>query len=261
MDIIIDKTELNIKDTLECGQFFRYRDNGSSYTVRSLNKTAILYYNGNNTVIESDDSEYFHNFFDLDVDYNEIKRELYNMPFMKDAIDNAPSLRILRQDPTETIFDFIISANNHIPRIKSIIERLCGGGNFPSIEMLGSYPLEFYSSLGAGYRDTYLYETAKKLKDDKSFVESIYSLDTPSAEKKLCSLKGVGTKVADCILLFGYYRMDTFPVDTWIKKVYKDIFGTDDNPKIIHDKLIDTYGNLSGYAQQYLFYNKRSMNI
>lgn len=260
MDIIIDKSELNIKDTLECGQFFRYRADDKSYTVRSLDKTAVLYYNGNNTVIESDDSEYFHNFFDLDTDYNKIKRTLYDMLFMKDAIDNAPSLRILRQDPTETIFNFIISANNHIPRIKAIIERLCKGDAFPTIDTLGDYPLEFYSSLGAGYRDIYLYETAKKLREDKQFVDSIYNLDTPTAEKKLCSLKGVGPKVADCILLFGYYRMNTFPVDTWIKKVYKDIFGLDDNPRVIHEKLIATYGDLSGYAQQYLFYNKRSMN-
>lgn len=260
MDIIIDKSELNIKDTLECGQFFRYRDNGTSYTVRSLDKTAVLYYNGSNTVIESDDSEYFYNFFDLNTDYHEIKRNLYDMPFMKDAIDNAPALRILRQDPTETIFNFIISANNHIPRIKAIIERLCQGDAFPSIDTLANYPLEFYSLLGAGYRDTYLFETAKKLNDDKTLINSIYHLDTPTAEKKLCSLKGVGTKVADCILLFGYYRMDTFPVDTWIKKVYKDIFGLDDNPRIIHDKLIAKYGHLSGYAQQYLFYNKRSMS-
>lgn len=260
MDIIIDKSELNIKDTLECGQFFRYRDNGASYTVRSLDKTAVLYYNGNKTVIESDDSEYFHNFFDLNTDYQKIKSTLYGLPFMREAISNAPSLRILRQDPTETIFNFIISANNHIPRIKAIIERLCEGEAFPSIDILGDYSLEFYSSLGAGYRDKYLYETAQLLKTDKQFIDSIYTIDTPSAEKKLCSLKGVGPKVADCILLFSYYRMDTFPVDTWIKKVYKDIFNSDDNPKVIHDKLIATYGDLSGYAQQYLFYNKRSMN-
>lgn len=256
--IIVKKSVLNIRDTLECGQFFRYKDNGSHYTVRTLDKRADIYEDGDNVIIENEDKAYFHNFFDLDTDYALIKKALYDKPLMRNAIDNAPALRILRQDPFETVIDFIISANNHIPRIKSIIERLCGGGAFPDVAALAAQPYEFYSNLGAGYRDVYLYETVQALNANRGFIDNIRLLDTENAQKKLTSLKGIGPKVADCILLFGFYRMDVFPVDTWIKKVYADIFASDTaNPRQMRRKLIETYGNYSGYAQQYLFYNKR----
>lgn len=256
--IVVDKSMLNVRDTLECGQFFRYIDNGTHYTVHSLDKTAYLYDNGNSVVIENEDKEYFRNFFDLNTDYEPIKTALYDKPLMREAIDNAPALRILRQDPFETVIDFIISANNHIPRIKSIIERICIGGNFPTLDSLAELPYEFYQKLGAGYRDSYLYETVQKLRKEPDFLQNIKLLDTANAQRALTTLKGIGPKVADCILLFGYYRMDVFPVDTWIKKVYADIFPSgSSNPREMRKQLIETYGNYSGYAQQYLFYNKR----
>lgn len=256
--IIVEKSVLNIRDTLECGQFFRYIDNGSHYTVRTLDKRAEIYEDGNNIIIENEDKSYFQNFFDLDTDYAPIKTALYDKPLMRDAINNAPALRILRQDPFETVINFIISANNHIPRIKSIIERLCGGGAFPDVSTLAAQPYEFYCNLGAGYRDLYLYETVRALNANRDFIDNIRFLDTENAQKSLTALKGIGPKVADCILLFGYYRMDVFPVDTWIKKVYADIFPSETaNPRRMRRRLIETYGNYSGYAQQYLFYNKR----
>lgn len=256
-DIIVDSAILNIKDTLENGQFFRYSQLGGVYTVRTLDKVAILYERGDKVIIENEDKAYFHNFFDLDTDYAAIKQSLYTLPLMKDAIDHAPALRILRQDAFETVINFIISANNHIQRIKAIIERLCAGGAFPTLTALAARPIEFYRSLGAGYRDNYLYNTAQILGNNHAIINSIRDMDTPAAIKALTALSGVGPKVADCILLFGYYRMDTFPVDTWIKKVYKDIYGDVSNTSVMRSKLISTYGDLSGYAQQYLFYNKR----
>ena len=162
------------------------------------------------------------------------------------------------------IIEFIISQNNNIPRIKTIIEKICEsyGKNmgdyfaFPTLKQLKNIPLEFFSSIKCGYRDKYLFDTIAVL--DEEFVESIKNLDTESARQKLMTLKGIGRKVADCILLFGYHKTDVFPTDTWIVKVYNKINSTNStDAKKISKEFVSQFGDLSGYAQQYLFYQMR----
>lgn len=258
-NIIVERKDFEIKHTLECGQLFRYKDCNTHYELRSLDKKCILYNkNKNEIVIESEDKNYFHNYFDLDTDYSEIKHNLKSLPLMAESISNGYGIRILRQSPFETIISFIISANNNIPRIQKIIEKICINDAFPAPSELAQYNEQYFSDIGAGYRARYLASTAKKLADKEFDIDIIHQLNGMDANKYLCSnLLGVGEKVADCILLFGYHKMDVFPVDTWIKKVYQDIFKTNTNAKAMRKQLIDTYGELSGYAQQYLFYNKR----
>ena len=112
--------------------------------------------------------------------------------------------------------------------------------------------------MGCGYRASYLEKTIKTLAENKINLLSPYEMNGNDANKFLCNnLVGVGPKVADCILLFGYHKMDVFPVDTWVKKIYDDLFGISSSPKVIRQKLIETYGENAGYAQQYLFYHKR----
>ncbi len=112
--------------------------------------------------------------------------------------------------------------------------------------------------MGSGYRAPYLVKSIKTLAENKINLSVPQTLNGYDANKYLCeNLVGVGPKVADCILLFGYHKMDVFPVDTWVKKIYQDLFGDMPSPKIIRQKLIDLYGENAGYAQQYLFYNKR----
>ena len=116
--------------------------------------------------------------------------------------------------------------------------------------------MEFFSSIKCGYRDKYLFDTIAVL--DEEFVESIKNLDTESARQKLMTLKGIGRKVADCILLFGYHKTDVFPTDTWIVKVYNKINSTNStDAKKISKEFVSQFGDLSGYAQQYLFYQMR----
>ena len=160
------------------------------------------------------------------------------------------------------IISFIISANNHIPRIKSIIERICTGlgerrdgyYTFPTLERLASVDFDFYKSLGAGYRDEYLYSTVKDLHDGKLNVTD--DMTTDEVGKELLKLKGVGRKVADCILLFGYGRTDVYPVDTWIKKVALEYYGVSSKAR---EYFLNRYKELSGYAQQYIYYYKREL--
>lgn len=257
--IIVERKDFEIKHTLECGQLFRYKNCGSHYELNAQDKKCILYNrNSEEVIIESEDYAFFYNYFDLKTDYSEIKRNLIELPLMRSSIENGYGIRILRQDPFETIISFIISANNNIPRIQKIIERICINGAFPTPQDFARHDESYFNSIGAGYRARYLDVTSKILNDDKFDINTIKHFNGTDANKYLCTnLLGVGEKVADCILLFGFHMMDVFPVDTWIKKVYQDIFQEYTNAKAMRRKLIETYGELSGYAQQYLFYNKR----
>ncbi len=268
---VYDKTQFNIKHILECGQVFRYNCNNGIYCVYSLDKKAVIKEYDEYYEILTDENyvDYFINYFDLNNDYNLIKKELLKLAFdndiLKQAINYGYGIRILKQNLFETIISFIISANNNIKRIQGIIERLCSKLGekkkdyfaFPTCEALASQNEEFYKTCGAGYRAAYLVETSNFL--NKSFdYDNYFNLPTDIARKKLLSLKGVGGKVADCILLFGINDFNVFPVDTWIEKVYYDIFPKEKiNREKIRKNLTDYFGNLSGYAQQYLFYYKR----
>ncbi|MDE7349038.1 MAG: 8-oxoguanine DNA glycosylase [Clostridia bacterium] len=264
--IITELEDFDIRHILDCGQIFRYdKLNEGEYGVYSKDKTCLVRQMQDSAIIESDDPNYFVNYFDLERNYGEIKQRLKGKPFMDEAIEYGHGIRILNQDKWEMLISFIISANNHIPRIKGIIGRLCAslGENmgdyyaFPTPEAMASKNEEFYKSLGAGYRAKYLAVTSRQVADGFD-LDAIDGMDGNTANKKLCTLMGVGSKVADCILLFGYHKQDVFPVDTWIKKVYKDVVGDGvDNNNVIRRKLIDIYGEYSGYAQQYLFFNKR----
>ena len=218
----------NIRDTLECGQIFRYKILGDgAYAVYSQDKYAELNYNAEGMVeVLTSDRDYFWNFFDLDTDYSvKVERISALSPLMREAANCGKGIRILNQDLTEMIFSFIISANNNIKRIQLIIERLCDklgkptpfGKAFPSVQAMADAPVELYTLIGAGYRDRYLSETAKSLLNyDLSVLEN---MDSAQARKQLLSFKGIGPKVADCIMLFGLRLGEVCPVDTLIKNV------------------------------------------
>ncbi len=263
--LIYDTSEFCPKHILECGQVFRYLNSGSGYKIFSKNLFCSLIYVDGYATIETVDTDYFVKYFDLNRDYGEIKRHLLGFPCMQEAIGYGYGVRILNQDPTEMIISFIISANNNIPRIQGIIERMCrtsgepiGGEGFafPTLDDLRKRDREYFASIGAGYRADYLVKSVDALAN--GFACDIGSLDTARARKKLMELTGVGRKVADCILLFGYHREDVFPVDTWIEKVYARLFGESNAaPARKADELAEYFGDLSGYAQQYLFYHAR----
>lgn len=260
----------NPKDILECGQIFRFAKNAAGdYCVFSLDKFAEIKSIPEGYFVETDAPDYFYGFFDLDRDYGAIIEKLSkSFDVMKQAADFGRGIRILRQNLEEMIFSFIISANNNIKRIQLIIGRLCEalgektpyGYAFPSVEKLaGVSGPDFYFRLGAGYRAPYLFDTANALADGFD-LKRLERADSDQARRLLLSLKGVGPKVADCIMLFGLNRFDVFPVDTWVKKVYHRYFETGLKDSEISTFFVDTFGELSGFAQQYLFYFLRTMD-
>ncbi len=257
--IVCSRAELNIERTLKCGQLFRFFHNADgTYSVASGDKTCKLYYDGDNTVIETNEPEYFVKYFDFETDYSCIMAKLSEFEELREALSCGGGLRILRQQPFEATVSFIISANNNIKRIQGIIERICarlcdGDGNippFPSREKLMTLSVEDFSALGCGFRDRYLHSTVPLLTDD--YLASIGAMPQELAKKELCKLMGVGPKVADCILLFAYKKTASYPVDTWIFKAGR----TDelDTPEKVHEYYSRRYGENAGYAQQYVFY-------
>ncbi len=270
--ILLEKTPtFDLKQTLDCGQVFRYKERegvagggseGRVFELYALDERAVVTEEEGGYKLQSDNCDFFYKYLDFDTNYDIIQLKTQDKGLVSSAIEFGKGIHILRQDAVETIFSFLISQNNHIPRIKGIIERMCealgkdmGGYHaFPEIGALASAGEDFFKSIGAGYRAAYLDRTAKTLAD--ADVEGLKSLDTESLRKELTNLHGVGRKVADCILLFGFNRFDVFPVDTWIKKVFEDSY-----PGVAADKLsvelVAKYGKYSGYVQQWLFYYKR----
>ena len=215
-------------------------------------------------------------YFDLDRDYGAIKEELAAKdPVIKDAMDCGYGIRILRQDPWETVLSFIISQNNNIPRIKKCIESVAvsfgekigelRGRTFfslPSAEKLAGLSESDLACCRLGYRTKYIIETAKILAADGCRrLGELASPYTSSEEafEYISNLCGVGPKVANCILLFGLSKYDRFPIDVWMKRVMADLYGFSENDLSSMSAFAEkTYGKWGGMAQQYLFYFART---
>ena len=264
---IFGKEDFDIKQTLECGQVFSYKDCGRYYLVMSADKMAKVEETKDGFLIETTSPKYFENYFDLKTDYGKIKRELSKFSILKEPIKFGHGIRILKQNIFETLISFIVSANNNIKRIQVILNRIrenlgtkkANYYAFPTREQLLNADEKFFLDIGAGYRAKYLFKVLRQV--DEKTLDEWKGLDTTQLRTKLIELAGVGPKVADCVLLFGYGKGDVFPVDTWIHQMYNKFYEHLDNREQIRHKLTAEFGELSGYAQQYLFYFMRASNV
>lgn len=280
--ILRNQNSFELKDIFECGQCFRWnRQEDESYT--GVIKNAIINVKKENENIiftakcDGDIKEIIEYYFDLKTNYEDIKQKLSNIDkYLKTSVEYGKGIRILNQDLWETIISFIISANNNIPRIKGIIERLSEKyGNeiewdgkkyytFPSIKQLKDVTVEDYRKIGLGFRDVRLYETTKMILNKEVDLEELKkNPNTQEVRNELLKLSGVGPKVADCILLFSdLKRFDVFPIDVWVRRVMNDLYIKKDNETKVNkteiEKLAEEkFGDLKGLAQQYLFYWRR----
>lgn len=266
--IVHNLKDFNVKQTLECGQIFRFFIEENVAKVYSKDKYALIKTYENKIVISSKDVDYFEDFFDLKTDYSSIKNQLKKDKFLTEAVEYGYGIRILKNDLFEMIVSFIISANNNISRIKKSIEFLCCnfGENkgdyfaFPTLKQLKKATVEDYIKAGLGYRSKQLFETIQNLNENQ--LENLKKQTRDDQLKFLISLKGVGEKVANCIMLFGLGVKDVFPVDTWINKVYNFVNKTQEKDrKRITKEMTEKYGEMSGYAQQYFFYYFRENKL
>ncbi len=257
-------------DTIfDCGQCFRWIKCDDYWHGISLDKTAKVktIQDGVELICEDDDLNYWIDYLDLEYDYNSAKSELLKDADIAPMVNTIPGMRFLNQDFYECLMHFIISANNNIKRIRSIIDRISIAYGekvndefytFPSAEVLAACTPEQMKECGAGYRAPYLVETARLMAQGYDFTP-LYTRELYAARKELTVFKGVGIKVADCVLLFSLKRKDAFPVDTWIRKVMQSLYNDTSLPdNKIREMAWDRFGENSGLANQYLFHINRA---
>ncbi len=290
--IIVECEEFCPKEILECGQVFSYKKIEDFYFVYPGENLAVIYKENGKYIIEvlNGNLEFFINYFDLETDYGKIKEEIKKFSFKEfdkklilKTLEFGSGIRILKQEIFETLISFIFSANNNIKRFtnslntlrrengKEIVARKSDNvevqkiletekfWSFPNIFTMRKLDEKYFKKIGAGYRAEYLADTIKNI-DLKNF-SNLECLETDKVLDELLKFKGVGRKVGECVLLFSLGRLDVFPVDTWIEKVFFEM--TKEKTKISREKiskqLINKFGKFSGYLQQYLFYYKREI--
>jgi len=261
MDLTVKNSDFDIKRTFLCGQCFRWTENedGSFSGIVNGRYATLVQGDGSVTLcgIREEDIPFWERYFDLSTDYAEITSRLSSDKTLALACKGSRGIRILRQEPFETLISFIISQNNNIPRIAGIIGRLCesfgeridGGWSFPSAERLNGITPEELAPLRAGFRARYICDAVSKVNSGEVDFSEIDSLPLEEAREKLKLIVGVGDKVADCVLLFGFGKRDAFPRDVWVKRLMA---------KFYPDGLPECTKGIEGIAQQYLFDHVRN---
>jgi len=269
--------DFNLKETFECGQCFRWNEEeDGSYTGIAYDRVINVKLEEDMLIIDNTDLNDFYDiwfdYFDLGRDYKQIKENLSRDPILKEAIQYGQGIRILRQDTWETLVSFIISQNNRIPQIKKVIENLASSFGepieykgkiyytFPKAEELVMFDVETIAKTKCGFRAKYILDAASKVFSGEIDLLKLFEYSTNDIRDILMNINGVGPKVADCVILYSIGRYDTFPTDVWIKRIVEYLYlKREGTPLEIQLFAIDKFGDLSGFAQQYLFYYGREM--
>jgi len=266
----------DISQILECGQCFRFtKIEDNHYKIIAHDKTLTIKQDTNKISFSCTSDEFqniWSDYFDMNRDYDAIKLLISdNDPIMQAAIKHAPGIRILKQDFWEMVISFIISQNNRIPMIKRVIENICGkygdeiegGFAFPSAEQMAGVSIEDLMELKTGFRAKYIIDAIQRRNEGHLNENIIYNLTTDEIKDKLTEVKGIGDKVAHCIMMMGLGRMDVFPTDVWIKRIISELYfsGADVPLKEIQSFARDKWGDNAGIAQQYLFHYARLEKI
>lgn len=261
----------NLKDTITCGQIFRFEEEkDGSYTVILSDRVINIYQTDDYIYFDSnkeDDLEkVIINYFDLNYDYDSINNMLLkNNHELKDIINYSKGLKMINEPKLEVIISYILSQNNRVPQIKKSLDNISKEYGekvifnnkeyylFPTIDNLKKISIDDFRRLKCGFRDRYLYEF---IQSDFN-LNKIENLSSKEALDLLISMKGIGEKVASCILLFGYHRFDVYPIDTWVKKYMKDEYNIT-TIKDIKSFCLDRYKEYTGLVIQYMFNYKRN---
>lgn len=253
---------LSLPLTLDCGEAFRWvEQEDGSWSGAAYGKYLNIKEENGNFILKDTSLEDFENvwrnYFDLDRDYAAICAKLKEDELVRETIDEYYGIRILNQEPWEALVSFVISQQNNIKRIKGIIKRLCdtygekicdGWHAFPTSKTLSKLSEEDFEALGLGYRAKYVKKLADDVESGVIDLAAIKAMDLDDAKKTLLSIYGVGEKVANCALLFGFQFIRCFPVDVWMKRVLQ----------YYPDGLPECFSGYEGIAQQYLFHWARN---
>ncbi len=256
--VYIKSMSFDLRQTLDCGQAFRFScDQNGVWKGVVFGKVVYLHKSGDEIVLENVSEqefyEKFYSYFTFDLDYTKIKESFSSDDRLKTACEVSSGVRLLRQEKFETVCSFIFSQNNNIPRIKGIIERFCEyfgekiddeNYAFPTVERISKLTVEDLSPIRAGFRAKYIIDAAQKIKSGQVCLQTLETLELDTARQTLMQIKGIGPKVADCVLLFSCSQFSAFPMDVWMKKVMSTHF---------QDGLPECTKGYEGIAQQYLF--------
>lgn len=277
--VVCDVKDFDLAHTFECGQAFRwFRQEDDSFTGIVRDRVINVSKIGNDVLIKNtnlqDFKDLWFDYFDLGRDYKKIKRIISKDIHMKRAVEFGWGMRILRQDFYETLMSFIISANNNVARIKGIVGALSRLSKksiafegdeyfaFPEPGVVFENGIEALLESRMGYRAKYIFESSKMMLENLVTREDLMKLNTNDAKKELMKFCGVGSKVAECVLLFTHTKLDVFPVDVWVKRVMQALYIKEDvSLKYINDYAHDYFGEYCGFAQQYLFYYARAYKV
>ena len=258
--------ELSPYKTFECGQCFRWNAVGEDdYVGTACGRTARVYTRGGSAMIDCapGDLGFWRDYLDMDTDYAAARESVMRGEYLTECARTGEGIRILRQDKWEALCSFIISQCNNIPRIKGIVERLCGlfgepletpwgvKHAFPDAERVARLEEPELAPLHAGYRAPYIINAARAVASGEIDLEAAAAMDGDAARAYLKTLSGVGDKVANCAVLFGLHRLDAFPIDVWIRRALKEHMPPDFDPKSL--------GEYAGLAQQYMFFAERAV--
>ncbi len=274
--------DFDLAQTLECGQCFHFvKLDENDYVLTAKGRVLHVSQQADTvTFYDTEEDEYVNvwkDYFDMDRDYSAVKKKLLeNDNKLKDAIESMWGVRILNQDFFETLISFIISQNKQIPHIKKIVADISakfgtykgtyGGADmytFPTLEQLTNASEEDFKELKTGFRAPYIMDAIRKNMAGQFNEKELKNMDYDSCIKELMTIKGVGEKVANCVSLFGLGKKEAFPVDVWIKRIMETMyFDGEDTPK---DKIAafakEQFGDLGGFAQQYLFYYGKTIKM
>jgi len=272
--IVVGVRNFNPAQVLECGQCFRWIPEGTGYTGIAHGRRLRIELKGENLILKDvslNEYEYiWKDYFDLSRDYDLIHRHYFVDTSLTKAVNYSPGLRVMRQDPWETLISFILSQNSNIPRIQKMISQLClyfgealqhtngpisqgrqrpcDGYAFPTPDVLAACTPEKLAPIKTGYRAPYIIDAACKVASGEIDLTALQSQASEDVYKALLTIHGVGPKVAECVLLFGFGRVERCPMDVWMKKVMSTLY-----PNGFPDNLKPT----AGIAQQYLFHYAR----
>ena len=271
--MIIEVNNIDIKSILFSGSCFRSKleDDGSITTILS-DRIVNLKQENNKITAKSSNminlEAIIRDYFDLNRDYDQINEEIIkDNPELKNTVKKCLNYRILNQNPFEMFISYIISQNNKVERISSIVNKLSNDYGekvlfegkeyhlFPKYEVLKNLTIEDFRNYKVGFRDKYLVDFLKKYNN----IKNIDDLSTEDAISLFESVKGIGLKVASCILLFGYKRMDVFPIDTWVKQYISSNYNIKDTENEIKKFAHDKFGKYSGLVIQYMFHAQRNL--
>ena len=271
------KNNLDLKSVIKSGQMFRFvEEDDNSFTCILSDRVINVKEESKYLLVESSKEEnlrvFIKKYFDLERDYEKINKSLsLSDDYMKNVVKESFGYKVLIQEKFETFISYIISQNNNIKRITASVNKISEMYGervvfknkeyylFPSFESLKNITKEELRECGVGFRDNYILENLEFLNNNKNFLSNLENLDTASCLEELIKLKGIGVKVASCILLFSYSRFDTFPIDTWVKQnMAKNYPHVKNDIKSISEFAKNKYHEYSGLALQYMFNYERN---